>query len=198
MSVILAGAITLSMSSMIFAAGISAQEQKILDYAPAKAAELGISTSDSKYLGYVEQAKSYLRANELDATQVSAAMSAMDNATSSVKTVMNEKGVKSIYELKELDASAFNALKNSAITGIKADLKAAGIKGVEISADGTVTVSDVSGNPVTDPAPSVSRTPVKQTGFDMTATAVVAAAVVGAVAACGVVAKKKDLFGAEA
>ncbi len=71
-------------------------------------------------------------------------------------------------------------------------MQAAGIN-VAISADGTVTLTTEDGTTVASTAAVI-----KQTGSDMTATVCVVVAVIGAIAACVIVAKKKDLFATEA
>lgn len=55
-SLVLAGAMTLSMSVAAFAlTGVSTEEQKILDAAPAKAAELGVSTDSAQYRNIIHR-----------------------------------------------------------------------------------------------------------------------------------------------
>lgn len=196
-SLVLAGAMTLAMSVSAFAAtGISAEEQKILDTAAVKAAELGVSTSSAQYQKYYSQATTYLQQNDMDATQINGALTAMDQATAEAKAAMQEAGVTSLLDL---DKDKLTSLTSTCATTIQKELDKAGIK-VQVSADGTVSFTEnkktddgVKNNTVVN-----TGSVIKQTGSDMTATAAVAVAVVGAVAACGVVAKKKGLLSTEA
>lgn len=196
-SLVLAGAMTLSMSVAAFAlTGVTAEEQKILDAAPAKAAELGVPTSSEQYQKYYSQAVTYVQQNDMTTTQVNGALKAMDDATVEAKTAMEKAGVSSLLDL---DEATLKSLTASCATVINKELQAVGIE-VRVSADGTVTgVTQGTKNPTSTDTPKqntvISSTRVvKQTGSDMTATVVVAATVVGAVAACGVVSKKKGLF----
>lgn len=196
-SLVLAGAMTLAMSVSAFAAtGISAEEQKILDTAAVKAAELGVSTSSAQYKKYYLHATTYLQQNDMDATQINGALTAMDQATAEAKAAMQEAGVTSLLDL---DKDKLTSLTSACATTIQKELDKAGIK-VQVSADGTVSFTEnkttddgVKNNTVVNTGPVI-----KQAGSDMTATAAVVVAVVGAVAACGVVAKKKDLLSTEA
>lgn len=199
-SLVLAGAMTLSMSMAAFAlTGVTAEEQKILDAAPAKAAELGVPTSSAQYQKYYSQAVTYVQQNDMTTAQVDGALKAMDNATAEAKTAMEKAGVSSLLDL---DEATLKSLTASCASVINKELQAVGIE-VRVSADGTVTGVTTQGSNKNDP--TATNTPkqntvisstkvVKQTGSDMTATVVVAATVVGAVAACGVVSKKKGLF----
>ena len=182
-SLVLAGAMTLSMSVAAFAlTGVSTEEQKILDAAPAKAAELGVSTDSAQYQKYYSQAVTYVQQNDMTTEQVNGAITAMNDATAKAKTAMNKAGVTSLFDLDKDCAKV-----------VTDELAAVGIE-VKVSADGTVT--GVVKNTETGKANTVVSTTnvIKQTGSDMTATVVASAAVVGAIAACGVVAKKKGLF----
>ena len=189
-SLVLAGAMTLSMSVAAFAlTGVSTEEQKILDAAPAKAAELGVST-DSVQLSYYSQAVTYVQQNDMTTEQVNGAITAMNDATAKAKTAMNKAGVTSLFDL---DKDTLASLTKDCAKVVTDELAAVGIE-VKVSADGTVT--GVVKNTETGKANTVVSTTnvIKQTGSDMTATVVASAAVVGAIAACGVVAKKKGLF----
>lgn len=197
-SLVLAGAMTLSMSMAAFAlTGVTAEEQKILDAAPAKAAELGVPTSSAQYQKYYSQAVTYVQQNDMTTTQVDGALKAMDDATAEAKTAMEKAGVSSLLDL---DEATLKSLTASCASVINKELQAVGIE-VRVSADGTVTgvTAPDKNDPTATNTPKqntvISSTKVvKQTGSDMTATVVVAATVVGAVAACGVVSKKKGLF----
>jgi len=190
-SLVLAGAMTLSMSVAAFAlTGVSTEEQKILDAAPAKAAELGVSTNSAQYQKYYSQAVTYVQQNDMTTEQVNGAITAMNDATAKAKTAMNKAGVTSLFDL---DKDTLASLTKDCAKVVTDELAAVGIK-VKVSADGTVT--GVVKNTETGKANTVVSTTnvIKQTGSDMTATVVASAAVVGAIAACGVVAKKKGLF----
>lgn len=191
LSVVLAGAMTLAMSVATFAAtNISADEQKILDQAKAKAAELGVSEDSAQYQQYYSQAVSYVQSNDMTAEQVEGALTAMDKAVAKAETAMKTAGVSSLLDL---DKDALKSLVSECSDTIQTEFDKVGIQ-VKLSADGSVTVEKKSEN---GSKPSVlfqNTEVVKQTGSDMTATVVVAVAVLGAVAACGVVAKRKGLF----
>ncbi len=190
-SLVLAGAMTLSMSVAAFAlTGVSTEEQKILDAAPAKAAELGVSTNSAQYQKYYSQAVTYVQQNDMTTEQVNGAITAMNDATAKAKTAMNKAGVTSLFDL---DKDTLASLTKDCAKVVTDELAAVGIE-VKVSADGTVT--GVVKNTETGKANTVVSTTnvIKQTGSDMTATVVASAAVVGAIAACGVVAKKKGLF----
>ena len=103
---------------------------------------------------------------------------------------MNKAGVTSLFDL---DKDTLASLTKDCAKVVTDELAAVGIE-VKVSADGTVT--GVVKNTETGKANTVVSTTnvIKQTGSDMTATVVASAAVVGAIAACGVVAKKKGLF----
>ena len=197
LSVVLAGAMTLAMSVATFAAtNVSASEQKILDQAKIKAAALGVSEDSAQYQQYYSQALTYVQTNDMTEEQVNGALTAMDEAEAQVVTAMKEAGVSSVLEL---DKESLKTLTAKCANVIQKEFDKVGIN-VQLSADGTVTVvkeQTNSGNknePVKNNTVFQSTNVVKQTGSDMTATVVVAVAVLGAVAACGVVAKKKGLF----
>ena len=170
--------------------GVSTEEQKILDAAPAKAAELGVSTNSAQYQKYYSQAVTYVQQNDMTTEQVNGAITAMNDATAKAKTAMNKAGVTSLFDL---DKDTLASLTKDCAKVVTDELAAVGIE-VKVSADGTVT--GVVKNTETGKANTVVSTTnvIKQTGSDMTATVVASAAVVGAIAACGVVAKKKGLF----
>lgn len=194
LSVVLAGAMTLAMSVATFAAtNISADEQKILDQAKAKAAELGVSEDSAQFQQYYSQAVSYVQSNDMTAEQVEGALTAMDKAATEAETAMKTAGVSSLLDL---DKDTLKSLVSECSDTIQTEFDKVGIQ-VKLAADGTVTIesekTDADGNK-TNSVVIQSGSVVKQTGSDMTATAVVAVAVLGAVATCGVVAKRKGLF----
>lgn len=194
LSVVLAGAMTLTMSVATFAAtNISADEQKILDQAKAKAAELGVSEDSAQFQQYYSQAVSYVQSNDMTAEQVEGALTAMDKAAAEAETAMKTAGVSSLLDL---DKDTLKSLVSECSDTIQTEFDKVGIQ-VKLAADGTVTIesekTDADGNK-TNSVVIQSGSVVKQTGSDMTATAVVAVAVLGAVATCGVVAKRKGLF----
>lgn len=190
-SLVLAGAMVLSMSVAAFAAtGISADEQKILDAAPAKAAELGVSTEGPSYKSYYAQATSFLQKEDLSAAQVDGALKAMNDATAQAKAEMDKAGV---AKLSELSTDTLSTVVSNCTKTVNDELKKVGVDvTVSVSVDGSASVK------VGNDKVGSNENPIKQTGSDLSATAAVAVAVVGAVVACGVVAKKRDLFATEA
>ena len=70
--------------------GVSTEEQKILDAAPAKAAELGVSTNSAQYQKYYSQAVTYVQQNDMTTEQVNGAITAMNDATAKAKTAMSK------------------------------------------------------------------------------------------------------------
>lgn len=193
-SLVLAGAMTLAMTVSAFAlTGVSAEEQKILDAAPAKAAELGVSTDSAQYEKYYSQALTYIQQNDMSATEVEGAMTAMDKATTEAKAAMDKAGVTSLFDL---DEATLKSLTADCAEVINTELAKVGIK-VKVSADGKVdVVTETTGDNNDKKENTVVQTTnvIKQTGSDMTATVVVLATVVGAVAVCGVAAKKSGLL----
>jgi len=198
LSVVLAGAMTLAMSVAAFAAtNVSSSEQKILDQAKLKAAALGVSEDNARYQQYYSQALTYVQTYDMTEEQVNGALTAMDEAQAKAETAMKEAGVSSVLDL---DKDTLKSLSAKCADVIQAEFDRVGIQ-VQLSADGTVTVVKENvdnGNKTNEPVKNntvfQSTSVVKQTGSDMTATVVVAVAVLGAVATCGVVAKKKGLF----
>ena len=183
----LAGVMTLAMSVSVFAAtGVSADEQKLLDKAKQKAQELGVDTNASAaFKEKYAEAESYLSRNDLTAEQIKAAEASIDEAATTLKAEMTAQGVEKLGDLKEkLDLKALEALENKVATQVADNMAKVGIK-ITITADGYL-ISDTAGQPIAD-----SSNPIKQTGFDLTATVVVAVAFAGAVAVCLVVASKK-------
>ena len=181
---VLVGAMTLAMSATVFAAtaGVSADEQKLLDEATKKAQELGVDTSASaQFKQYYTQAEKYLAENELTADQVSELSKAVDNAAETVKAEMDAKGVTKLSDLKA-DTNLVKSLENKVVAQVKTAAAKVGIT-ITVDSNGKITAGPLS-----------SENPVKQTGFDLTATVVVAVAFVGAVAVCLVVASKKRFF----
>ncbi len=215
-SVVLAGVLTLAMSTGVFAtAGITAQEQTILDTAKAKAIELGVNVDTSaKYKEYVSQATTYLVKNELSQAQVDAMVKAVEDAAATAQAEMKEKGV---TKLSDLTTEDFTKLYDAVGAQITAAAKAVGIV-VKKTADGYAVedVTTVSEDKSEDKSEQKADTYVqtnsviKQTGAqiadvemsaatvdtaaDMTSTVVISVLFVGAVVVCGVVAKKKNLF----
>lgn len=194
-SFVLAGAMTLAMSVSAFATtGITDAEQKILNQAEAKAKELGVDTATSRqYKDYYAQASKYLSDNDLTDEQVNAMVAAVDEAAATAKAEMAANGV---TKLSDLSASVFSSLESKVADQITKSAAAVGIT-VVATKDGW-KVQDVKGNPVIEQT-STTTGPIKQTGSDVTTTAVMAVMFVGALSACVVVAKKRNLFaGAEA
>lgn len=185
-SFVLAGAMTLAMSVSAFAAtGVTAAEQKILDQAKVKAEELGVDTNtSSQYKSYYAQAESYLVKNDLSQEQINAMVAAIDEAAATAKAEMAANGV---TRLGDLSPSVFSALEDKVAAQITKAAEAVGIK-VVATKDGWA-VQDLDNNKIVTPG-----NPIKQTGSDMTTTVVMAVMFVGALSACVVVAKKRNLF----
>lgn len=183
----LAGVMTLAMGVSAFAAtGVSADEQALLNKATQKAQELGVDTNASEaFKTKYAEAEKYLAANDLSAEQIKAADASIDDAATTLKAEMTAQGVTKLGDLKEkLDTKALEALETKVATQVSDSMAKVGIK-IAITANGYV-VSDPAGQPIAD-----STNPIKQTGFDLTATVVVVVAFVGAVAVCLVVASKR-------
>lgn len=183
----LVGVMTLAMGASTFAAtGVSAEEQALLNKATQKAQELGVDTNASAaFKEKYAEAEKYLAANELTAEQIKAADSSIDEAAATLKAEMDAQGVTKLGDLKtKLDMSALEALENKVATQVAEAMAKVGIK-ITITPNGYL-ISDPAGQTITD-----SSNPIKQTGFDLTATVAVAAAFAGAVAVCLVVASKK-------
>ena len=131
-SLVLAGAMTLSMSVAAFAlTGVSTEEQKILDAAPAKAAELGVSTNSAQYQKYYSQAVTYVQQNDMTTEQVNGAITAMNDATAKAKTAMNKAGVTSLFDL---DKDTLASLTKDCAKVVTDELAAVGIE-VKVSHD---------------------------------------------------------------
>lgn len=184
----LAGVMTLAMGVSAFAAtaGVSADEQALLDKATKKAQELGVDTNASaQFKQYYTEGERYLAETNLSAEQVSALSASIDDAAKTVKAEMDTQGVTKLGDLKA-QPSVLQALQDKVVAQVKTAADKVGIS-ISVNADGSVTVKTATSNtPVAD-----SSNPVKQTGFDLTATVVIAAAFAGAVAVCLVVASKK-------
>lgn len=183
----LAGVMTLAMSVSVFAAtGVSAEEQTLLDKATKEAQNLGVDTNASAaFKEKYAEAEKYLAANDLTAEQIKEANVAIDDAVVIMKDEMTAQGVTKLGDLKEkLSLEQLEALETKVATKVSDDMAKVGIK-ITLNANG-YTISDAAGQPIVD-----SSNPIKQTGFDLTATVVVAVAFAGAVAVCLVVASKK-------
>lgn len=188
-SLVSAGAVVLLMATSTFAAGITAEEQAILDQAAAAAAELGVPETNATYQSYYAQAEKYLTDNDMTADEITAATTALSEAKTAAAAEMEAAGVTSVLDLP---SDTLSSLTSTVAAQAETTLQAAGIN-VAISADGTVTLTTEDGTTVASTAAVI-----KQTGSDMTATVCVVVAVIGAIAACVIVAKKKDLFATEA
>lgn len=214
-SVILAGAMSLVMSVGVFATtGITPSEQKILDTAKEKAIELGVNVDTSaKYKEYMSQASTYLVKNELNQEQTDAMVKAVNDAAATALSEMKANGVSS---LSQLDKDTFTKLFDRVGTQITNAAKAVGIV-VKKTADGYAVEDIVTTQPGDSNQADIKNdiymqtgSVIKQTGSeiadvdnvtasvsmatDMTNTVVLSVLFVGAVAVCGVVAKKKNLF----
>ena len=192
-SFVLAGAMTLAMSVSAFAAtGVTETEQKILNEAKAKAVELGVNVNTSqRYKDYYAQAETYLVKNDLTDKQVDALVAAVDEAAATAKKEMSSNGVS---KLGDLSSSVFAALESKVSSQITKAAEAVGIH-VTKTANGW-EVQDVNGNTVAQNTTGTngSNATIKQTGAELTTTVVMAVMFVGALSACVVVAKKRNLF----
>lgn len=184
-SAIVVGAATLAMSVTAFAAtGVSSEEQALLDKATAKAQEVGVDTTASaQFKQYYAQAEQFLASNDLTAEQTKEMSAAIDDASETVKAEMKAQGVTKLGDLKA-NTDLVKSLENKVTAQIKTAAEKVGIK-ISVDASGNYTAS-VGNKKVAD-----SSNPIKQTGFDLMATVVVAAAFIGAAAVCIVVASKK-------
>lgn len=190
-SAMLVGAMTLAMSATAFAAaaGVSSEEEKILARATEKAQELGVDTSASaQFNQYYAQAEKFLAENELTTDQVNELTKAVDDAAVTVKAEMDAQGVTKLGDLKS-NTDLVKSLESKVVAQVKAAAEKVGIT-ISVDAEGNYTAKAAdTTTPVLD-----SSNPIKQTGFDLTATVVVVTAFVGAVAVCLVVASKKRFF----
>lgn len=192
-SVVLVGAMTLAMSVSAFAAtGVTKTEQKILNEAKAKALELGVDVDASqRFKDYYAQAESYLVKNDLSDAQVDALVAAVDEAASTAKKEMDSNGA---AKLSDLSSGVFSTLESKVASQITKAAEAVGIH-VTQTANGW-EVQDVNGNAVVQSTTGSdgSNATIKQTGAELTTTVVMAVMFVGALSACIVVAKKRNLF----
>lgn len=190
--VILAATMTFAMGVSTFAAtGITTAEQTILTEAKQKAIELGVDVNtSSQFKSKYAEAEAYLAKNDLTQEQVNAMVAAIDQAATTAKTEMNAKGV---TKLTDLSSDVFSALQSKVVSQVKTSAAAVGIT-ISVAADGTVTAQ----NTTTGDTVSSTTGVIKQTGADLTATIVISAMFLGAVAVCGFVASKKKLFAVEA
>lgn len=189
----LAGAMSLAMTVSAFAAtGVTTTEQKILNEAKAKALELGVDVDASqRYKDYYAQAESYLVKNDLSDKQVEALVAAVDEAAAAAQKEMDSNGA---AKLSDLSANVFASLESKVAAQITKAAEAVGIH-VAQTANGW-EVQDVNGNTVVQSTTGSdgSNATIKQTGAELTSTVVMAVMFVGALSACIVVAKKKNLF----
>lgn len=218
-SVVLAGAMALAMSVSVMATpGITTAEQKILDKAKVEAKDLGVDVNTSKmYKEYVSQASTYLAKNELSQKQIDALVKAVENAAATAKADLEAKGLKSLDELSEADFKALfdkvgdQIVKAAEAVGIKVKKTATGFD-VEPIVNDSNSSSDKEDTVGSKDIYIQSNTPIRQTGAelatdkvsvpaavelevsDTTTTVVMSVMFVGVVAACVVVAKKKNLF----
>lgn len=184
----LAGIMILAMNVSVFAAtGVSAAEQALLDKATRAAQDLGVDTNASAtFKETYAEGESYLSRNDLTDAQIKATDASIDNAVAILKDEMAAQGVTKLGDLKEkLSQKELEALETKVVNKIAGDMAKVGIN-IVFTADGHIVVSDAAGQTIADPS-----NPIKQTGFDLIATVVVAVAFAGAVAVCLVVASKK-------
>lgn len=166
-------------------AGISAEEQKILDrLTSAKVNEITLPQS------YINEAKNYLAQNDLSAEAVKDVLASIDTVEATIK----ETGATTTAELKE-------ALKKDTAL---ADKLAAQVVEAGKKAGATLTVSFKDGAAKIAVKDSTGTTTaqggsvIKKTGFGFGQSAVAVLAVVAILGGCAVVARKNSLASHEA
>lgn len=216
-------ALAMSISVMAATAGITPAEQKILDEAEKRAKELDVYGTKT-YEEYVSEATRYLSQNELSDEQVDALVKAVDEAADTALAEMKAKGVSSLKDLssedllKVIEKAESQVIAAAEKVGIK--IQKVGDKYLitteqrgsepasQTNPDNASPSSDIKTNVIIDDATHVVKqtgaelaldgvdaaASIDATGLNTTGTVVMAVMFVGAVVACGVVAKKKDLF----
>lgn len=164
----------------VFAAsGLNDYESKLLDEARAALGNITMSSVQSANAnGYLSQAESYFSRDDVDVTeaQYNTCSSAIAKAASILPGDVSAISVKELYK----NSSELSAIANEVGTAL-------GIT-ISISSDGAISI--IKGS---DTVGSTGGT-VQQTGFGTEYLAVVFAAFAVIVAACAVVAKRKNLF----
>lgn len=161
--------------------GINANEQAILDEL-----NVGITLEGrTTYLPaqYINQATTYLQRSDVDVTSSESAQ--IISYIQKARSLAENSGYSSFSEMPTDFVNQLIALAQNA----------ASVLGLTLSFDvngGVVTIVSDSGDVVVD-----GSGVIKQTGFDFSASAAVIIALMGAVGACAVVAKKRNLFAAQ-
>ena len=191
MVLLMAAVMVACMSLTAFAAtGVTAEEQKILDEATAKAKELGVDTTNSKkFKDTYAQAESYLAQAEPTTEQIDALVKTVDECATTAKTAMSENGA---VKLSDLSDSVLSSVEDTVMTTVKESAAKVGIT-ISFAKNADGSISYKASVPTAEGSKTVATndTVVKQTGSNLSTTVVVAAMLVGAVAVCGVVASKK-------
>lgn len=174
---VVAAVLCLSTSITAFAAGLTNDEQAILDKLKA-----GVKV-DGKVVevpaSYLNQAENALMKTNVTAAQADAVMSKIDQA----QAIIKKDGITSVAELKKSDdAKEILGLAQSAA-------KEVGYTVAYNAAKGVITVSDKSGNNVL-----TSKNVINQTGFDLSTTLLAGGLMITLLAACALIARRKKLF----
>lgn len=194
--IIVAG-LTLIMSiglcTTCFAAGVSAEEQKVLDAikSVSVAENVEIKLPDK----YYQQAEKFLTTNELSDAAIKDVLAKVEDAKKVVKEAVEANdGKTSVADLKKLVADDAATAKKIA-DAANAVGKAAGVELKVTLTDGELDYAfeNTDGSTI-KPSDSV----IKNTGFGMGATAAVAVLGVAVLGGCVAVARKNDLFAKEA
>ena len=191
---ILAAAMTLvtilAISLPVSAAGISADEQKVLDRIDYQGTQYDISTTDV-FTQYRNMIENWLQANDITADQAAALITSVDKTAQLYGDAVTAAG------LAKTEHKAFRAtlsedqqvaLAQSMVTAIAPGL-----------ADAKITLSEdmVSKNSIFAVNATVvvsTADTVKQTGFDVNTTVLVGAGIAAVLAACVIVIKKQGLL----
>lgn len=180
-ALLLAGLMTMAMTITAGAAGLSKGEQGLVSYAKSTAEGLGINTSGEKYLSYETQAINYLKndGRELGSSDIEKLKGAIRDSAAAAAEFRDESGL-SFSEIAK-DSALFAELQQKIFQIVSPVAKEVGIK--LYFSGGTIGIQE-----------DASGEPVKQTGTDFGMTLIIAAGLVLAVGACGIVAGRKRLF----
>lgn len=194
--IIVAG-LTLIMSiglcTTCFAAGVSAEEQKILD--AIKSVSIAENVEIKLPEKYLQQAEQYLATNELSDAAVKDVLAKVEDAKKVVVDVVDANGGKvDAASLKKYVADNADAAKKLT-DAADAVGKAAGVE-LKVTLTGGELDYAFEGQDGSTIKPSDSV--IKNTGFGMGATAAVAVLGVAVLGGCVAVARKNDLFAKEA
>lgn len=164
------------------ATGINDNEQQLIDDASAALAGFTLNASQqAKADSMLAQVESYLAGDyELTADQYSTCKAQLDVIVASLPADLSNLSINELYKSTPAISAAIDAVASA--LGITIDI-----------GSGSVTIVDKGGNNVAD-----TKDPVQQTGVAVEYLMIAAFAFVAVIAACAVVAKKKNLFAAKA